>query len=63
MKDKIIYWLKLILLTWPPVAGYAFMYLLAWAHFGLPQEWWTMPLLAALASLSEWLFLKWVGRW
>ena len=63
MKDKIIYWLKLFLLIHPSVAGYTFVYMLVWASLGLPQDWWTLPLLAAMAGLSEWLFLKWVGRW
>lgn len=63
MKNKIIYWLKLILLIWPPVAGYSFLYLLAWVRLGLPQEWWVTPLVVALAALSGWAFLKWVGRW
>lgn len=62
MKDKIIYWLKLIMLIWPPIAGYGFMYRLAWVRLGLPQDWWTLPLISALATLSEWLFLKWVRR-
>ena len=63
MKDKIIYYLKLFLLIFPPIWGYTLLYSVVWCIIGLPFESWTVLLLAILAGISEWMFLRWVGRW
>lgn len=63
MKDKILFWIKISLLIAPAVFGYMFIYTLVWFNIGLPIESWALWILAILAGLSEWLFLKWVGRW
>ena len=63
MKGKILFLIKIHLLIAPAVFGYWFIYLLVWFGIGLPIETWSLWLLAILAGLSEWLFLKWVGRW
>lgn len=63
MKNKIMFYLKIILLTWPPILGYFFLYASTWIKLDLPVVWWSVWLWAASACLSEWLFLKWVGRW
>ena len=62
MKDKIILYIKLVLLVWPGIMGFLFMYLFAWFGFGLPIEWWSSALLVALAVLSEYAVIRWLGR-
>lgn len=63
MKDKIIYWLKLVLLIVPPLLGYFFLYAMIWfANVGAIDARACLFCLG-LAGLSEFGFLKWVGRW
>lgn len=60
MKDKIIYFIKLFLLIYPAVNGYAFAYLLMWYAIGLQLELWSACLLVGLAAVSEYAYLQWV---
>lgn len=61
MKDKIINWLKLGLLIFTMVSGFYFIFAGIWYTVGLPLTDWALFLMAVLAGLAEWAYIKWVS--
>lgn len=62
MKKKIINRLKAFLLVFPAIVGLDALYSAAWYLLGLPIGWWTPVLLAAIAGVSEYAIIRWIGR-
>ena len=61
-KERIIETIKFILFTTTSTIGIWFTLTFTWFCLGLPQTGWVVWLLFVIASVLDWLFIKWLNN-
>ena len=59
VKERIVNFIKLLLMILMMIFGFLFVYTLMWFMVGLPQEPWAIFVCLALAVLSELGYVLW----
>lgn len=60
MKEKIVNFLKIVILFFAMGMGFFATYALVWVYLRLPIYWWTPWICITFAIGATWGFVKWV---